>query len=154
MIAFTSKLDTRDVEKGLRALLQEGHSRGVLAALKQPVRADQKEHAKRQEGPDGRWPSRAASTVAKRRRLKSRRLVRGPNRKLLNTLPRRTVTVKATGSKVYALSKVPWAGVHQHGGRAGRGAVIPARKFLWFSDDFYTEANGIICDRLQRAWSR
>jgi phage virion morphogenesis protein len=151
-VTVTFKFDVSDVEEGLRALLVQGsHAKG-LADLRAPLRDDQRDHAKAQEGPDGKWAPRARATVEKRRRMKARKLVRGPNRKLLNSLPRRTITVKATPRKLFAASKVPWAGVHQHGGTAGHRARIPARPFLWFSEQFLEKALVVLRTRMLRTF--
>jgi phage gpG-like protein len=138
-------------------MAQAGKSRAGLQALKAPIKQDQKEHAQAQEGPEGKWKPRSPASVARAklgRGAGSKRRMRGPNRKLLASLPRRTIQVKVQARRIIVLSKVPWAGVHQHGGTAGRGAKIPARPFLWFSQQFLEQAQAMLIARVAKAWAR
>lgn len=148
------KIDVSDVEDGLRELSRTGGDvAGMFKVLKKPLREDQREHGRRMVGPgEQKWKPRSAATVLRARASKSRKRVKGPNRKLLNSLPNRTVQLRASGSALVAYSKVPWAGIHQYGGTAGRGAKIPARPFLWFSDEFLALARETVLNRLSRAW--
>jgi len=152
VIAITTKIDFSDVDRGFRALVREGHSRGALRALVRPMRADQKAHHKEQRGPESAWAPRARATVLKARKGKGLR--RGRPKKLLGSLPNRTLVVTVKNGDVVAYSKVPWSGIHQEGGTAGRGAKIPARPFLWLSEDFFAEAVEILAARLLAAWSK
>lgn len=43
---------------------------------------------------------------------------------------RKSIMATAKGASVVVESRVPWAGVHNQGGGAGKGAQIPARTFL------------------------
>ena len=158
MTALLYTFNRKDVERGLRSMVAAGKApRAALQALKGPLKDDQKDHAKAQEGPEGKWKPRAPSSVERAKKGRgagSKRRMRGPNRKLLATLPRRTITVKVQQRRILAMSKVPWAGVHQHGGRAGKGSVIPARPFLWFSQAFLEKAQVALLARTILAWSR
>ena len=157
MTAVLFKFDRKDVERGLRAMARAGKSRAGLQALKEPMKQDQRDHAKAQEGPEGKWAPRAPSSVERAKKGRgagSKRRMRGPNRKLLASLPRRTIQVKVQARRIIAVSKVPWAGVHQHGGRAGKGSVIPARPFLWLSQEFLEKAQAMLLARVAQAWSR
>jgi phage gpG-like protein len=152
-VSATFKLDIRDVEAGLRGLVRQGAKyRGALAELKSPLRKDQANHGRQMSGPSGKWKPRAQSTVLRARRSKSKKRVKGANRRLLASLPRRTILVQIRGHKLVAFSQVPWAGIHQYGGTAGHGAKIPARPFLWFSPEFLKLAKNKILDRTFRAW--
>lgn len=124
-------LDLRGALAGVDGMRAKGKALGkVFRELKPIVRADQRDHAKQQAGPDGRWQKRAVSTLASFKRGKSgRRLTKRPLGKLVQA-----VTYKASRFGVIAESRVPWSGVHQWGGTVGRGSVIPARPFLWISE--------------------
>ena len=51
-------------------------------------------------------------------------------------------------------SRVPWSGIHQDGGTAGRGSRIPARPFLWMSEEFLRLATDRIGNRLVVAYGK
>ncbi len=53
-----------------------------------------------------------------------------------------------------ARAKVAWAWVHQHGGRVGRGATIPAREFLYFSEEFVADVEEALAKYLARGWGK
>lgn len=146
------RFDFSDVERGLRAMAAEGKSSRLLSELKAPLREDQRDHARDQEGPEGAWAPRAQSTIERARSGSSKRRARGANRRILGSLPRRTISVKSDGRSVVAYSKVPWAGIHQHGGTAGRGSRIPRRPFLWFSLEFLETAASIVRRGVLRAF--
>jgi phage gpG-like protein len=119
-------VDLRRVERGLRDVLRRAERAGpFFRDERKPLRADQRDHAKRRQGPDGSWPARVVTPGKPRRK----------RRRLLGRLPG-AVSIAASADAVRAVSKVPWSGVHQHGGRVGRGARIPARTFLYFSPDY------------------
>jgi phage gpG-like protein len=129
------KVDLREVLEGIDAM---GSSRTLtrgLRALKRPMRQDQREHAKANEGPSGNWPAR---------KLKSRGRLLGrlPTSYAL-TVGRRSVSV---------VSSVRWSAVHQQGGTAGHGARIPARPFLWVSNDLHVDAAAIMSHAVREAW--
>jgi phage gpG-like protein len=149
------KVDLTDVEKGLRSLAKTGGDVAeTLKLLTKPLRDDQREHGRQMIGPGGeKWKPRAASTVLRARVAKGKKRIKGANRKLLNSLPNRTVQIRQSGDSLIAYSKVPWAGIHQHGGTAGRGAKIPARPFLWFSFEFLSLARRLVIKRLMHAWN-
>lgn len=62
-----------------------------------------------------------------KRRSKSRNALK--KHKLLGRLPT-SITAKLSRSILQVYSKVPWAGVHNVGGTAGKRSTIPARTFL------------------------
>ncbi len=128
-------VDLRDVEKGIDALTNPRAIAKGLRDLKKPLRVDQRDHAKKAEGPEGRWPKRAT---------KSRK-------RLLGRLPG-AVKVTSTGNSVSAVSSVKWSAVHQEGGVAGRGTKIPARPFLWVSDALHTQAAALLRDAVAGEW--
>ncbi len=128
-VSLSATVDVRDVDRAIEEMLRAGHNLGPAFRIAKPImRADQREHASRRMGPDGPWPQRAASSLAKARRGRKR------TRKPLGKLPTAT-TYTATSTGLRAVSRVPWSGAHQFGARVGRGAQLPARPFLWISDE-------------------
>jgi len=105
---------------------------------RKPARADQREHAKEEEGPDGPWIPRRSRTRARSKSGRRRRA-----RKLLGRLPR-ALQIKHDKRRLLIRSRVRWSGVHQEGGVAGRGAQIPARTFLWPSDELLGKVAEIV----------
>ncbi len=142
MLRLSATVDIRDADEGLAAM-EHVRLAPVFKELGKPLRDDQRDHAKKQEGPEGSWPKRSAHTAAriasarrsarrkKDRTAKKRRLPR----KILGRLPT-AISMKTSASGVVIESKVAWSGIHQEGGTAGRGARIPARPFLWISERF------------------
>jgi phage gpG-like protein len=128
-------VDLRDVEKGIDAMVNPRAIARGLRELKKPLRVDQREHAKKSEGPEGRWPKRAT---------KSRK-------RLLGRLPG-TVKVTSSGNSVSAVSGVKWSAVHQEGGTAGHGVKIPARPFLWISATLYSKAVELLGEAVAKEW--
>lgn len=126
--------------------------RPVWGSLRRPMRDDQRDHARKQAGPEGKWPKNSAATIerrqqakrGRRRAMKAAKTGKFNNKrrqfrasKLMGSMPNRTVKVQTLGGDgLQAISKVAWSGVHQEGGRVGRGSRIPARPFLWLSDGF------------------
>lgn len=90
-------------------------------------------HFRDEMGDKGKWPELSTITI-KRRRI-------GPNKGFGNKRLQDTgilrasmmITNKKDLAKVF--STVPYARIHQKGGRAGRGLKvrIPQRKYLWLS---------------------
>ncbi|MGL5361487.1 MAG: phage virion morphogenesis protein [Bosea sp. (in: a-proteobacteria)] len=139
---LTAKVDLSDVERGLSALYERGQSaRGALDYLRRPARRDQIDHGRKQSGPDGRWP----------RRVRGRG--RPNRRRLLGRLTSATFT-KVSRSALTLESRVKWSQIHQQGGKAGRGARIPERRFLWWSNELLTEAQRQIAIALGRVWAK
>lgn len=95
------------------------------------LRADLRDHAKKQQGPDGTWPARAGSRRNRR------------PRKLLGRLPG-ALSIRSTRDRMVARSLVDWSAIHKTGGTAGRGARIPARDWLWASDVALTRIAGVL----------
>jgi phage gpG-like protein len=133
------------VEAACNALRNPDLRKGWRESLK-PLRADQRDHAKGQEGPSGAWAGRSPLTMQRRGTLvdDGKRKYRRP-RKLMGKLPT-ALTSKVTRTGVSLISRAKWSGVHQDGGRAGQGASIPARPFLWASQEAL-EAIGYVLSR-------
>ena len=120
-------IDLREALRGIDRMRASAEDAApVFRSWKPHARRDQQQHGRDQSGPDGRWPGRSAATVARRGRSR---------RRLLGKLPR-VLKVSADRAGLEVESRVAWAGVHQHGGTAGKGARIPARPFLYWAAEF------------------
>lgn len=130
-----SSIDVSRVTAAFRSAAHPAVIVAVARALRQPVRTDQRNHARAQEGPDGAWPARKSG---------SRR------RRILGRLPG-AIRMEVRGATIAAVSKVAWSGAHQDGPtRVGRGAVVPARQFLWISDELLALAERSLVDASTR----
>jgi phage gpG-like protein len=139
-------LDLGDVFRGLDAMARRGRALGpVFRELKKPLRADQKDHSKKREGPSALWAPRAASTMA-RMRIGGHR-ARKPLGRLTGA-----VSYFADATAVRGISRVLWSGIHQDGGTVGHGSRLPARPFLWISDDLLRIAENTLGSALVRAY--
>jgi phage gpG-like protein len=138
------RLDLGDVFKGLDAMGRRG-LRPLMAELKKPLKLDQKDHSKKRAGPEALWAPRAASTMA-RMRIGGHR-ARKPLGRLTGA-----VSYTADATAVRGISRVLWSGIHQDGGTVGRGSRIPARPFLWISDDMLRIAENTLGSALVRAY--
>jgi hypothetical protein len=139
-------LDLGDVERGLEAMQRRAHQLGpAFQRLKKPLRLDQRDHAKKRQGPDALWAPRAASTAA--------RLLTGGHRpkKLLGRLPT-AVSYTANATGVAGVSRALWSAAQQDGATVGRGSRLSARPFLWISDDMLGKAEDVIGGALVRAY--
>ncbi|MDQ3295077.1 MAG: phage virion morphogenesis protein [Myxococcota bacterium] len=141
--------DTSSLDQALMSMSRRGKMLGqVFRDLKKPMRLDQREHAKDRSGPLGSWAARAPTTLAKLR-SGGRRLRKRPLGRLTTA-----VTYRATRTGLMAESRVAWSGVHQEGGRVGRGSVIPARPFLWISDELLRKAEDAVTSAILLAFGR
>lgn len=150
MLAVT--LDISDVEKGLEGFSHSRRKRALSRAfgdLKEPLKLDQRDHAKQQAGPDGRWAPRAASTMA-RRKYRGHHAARRPLGRAPTAIQ---YTSDATG--VYGRARFSWWRALQEGARVGRGhrSQLPAREFWWISDGVLDRAVETFADDFQRAWA-
>lgn len=113
---------------------------------RKPLRADIRDHRKKQEGPDGTWSPRAAAT-------KARSGKNGRARRLLGKLPT-ALTTLSDRRRVALRSRVAWSDVHRTGGTVGHGARVPARDFLWASGQVLETIAGIVAKHLAKRWKR
>ncbi len=135
-------IDLRDLDRGLEGMRRNGNDvRPVFRALRPVFRKDQQAHFTERRGPFGSWAPRSAASV--RRILvgnvtRKGKVKKRAQRRIENQLGRLKTALSATynAREMVIASKVSWAGIHQFGGVAGRGAHIPARPFLWISDEF------------------
>lgn len=124
--------------------------------LARPLRNDQTNHARAQEGSDGKWEPRQFRVRRSGRR--KGRLIRpkGRSRKILGRLPR-SYRMQVSRRAMVVFSRAPWSAVHQDGGVVGNNqtrAKIPRREFLYASDEFMDQAIRHVGGRLLYAWNR
>lgn len=130
----------------IRSTLARPDLRPAWKEVKKPLRADLKDHKKRRESPEGSWAPIASSTKARRLAGRNKR-----SRRLLGRLPS-AIKLSYDRRRLIAGSIVKrWPQVHQWGGRAGHGARIPQRQFLWVSDKLTEAAAAIIAKVLAKA---
>jgi len=129
-----------------RVQLAKPDLRPAWKESRKPLRADQRDHAKKQSGPDGAWAPRASST-------KTRTSGRKRQRKLLGRLPA-ALTSKYDRRKFTLRSLVKWSLAHWQGGRVGHGAVLPARVFLYASDSVLGTVSGIVARHVAKIFER
>ena len=143
------RVDDSTFQAGLKDVSKAGRNlSSVFRRLKTPMRRDQRDHAVQEDGPEGGWPPRKGEKPAKRRagKRKNRRA-----RAILGRLPN-AIEIRSIGQTVFARSKVKWARAHADGETVGRGAKLPARSFLWVSDELGALANQMIAEHLGKAW--
>jgi len=159
-------VDLRSLDKAIKRAARAGADlRPVWRELRRPLRKDQGAHIKEQKGPQGSsWPGLAASTKTKRLGALSRAgkaftkkgaLRKAAKRKIGRVLSRRLVSgarIRAKPKEIKITSIVKWAGVHQEGGRVGRGSQIPARPFMWISDELLAITKREMVKYLSLTW--
>lgn len=157
--------DIRQIERAAKRLRRAGRDmRPVWRELRKPLRADQREHIDEQKDSDGRsWQGLARSTIERRLRQGGRRrnytrrgkLKKRAAKRISRTLSKRLVVrakIESKRDRMTIKSRVPWAGVHQFGGRAGRNAVIPKREFMYIGDKLLRKTVKLSRRHLTRAW--
>jgi phage gpG-like protein len=169
-MAVQFNVDVSEVDRALADIEERGkRMRPAFRELRRPMRQDQREHARGETGPDGRWPPRAAATEERRRarnkrvrvtkamRMISPKKIRAPTtpKQLLGRLPAAMLVV-AGDLLVRATSRVGWSGIHWRGGRAGHGGKvrIPRREFYWLSDLLLRTASDVLGDYVIKGWKR
>lgn len=170
MIRPDANFDLQQVDRAMADL--ETRSKRLAPAfreLRRPMRVDQRDHARGEEGPDGAWPPRSPLTEA-RRRARNRRVrvtralrtiapkrikPRSTPKRLLGRLPAALLVV-AGDLFIRATSRVPWSYVHWRGGKAGRGrrVTIPRRDFLWLSGQLLGKARDVLGQYVVKGWKR
>jgi phage gpG-like protein len=111
--------------------------RKVFSDLRGPVRFDQRHHWRKEEAPSRHWQGLAPSTLERRKRPRGIDRKRGkrlswPTR-LLGRFPTALQMIAST-RELIARSRVKrFSLIHQEGGVAGHGSVIPSRQYLWIS---------------------
>lgn len=165
MIKLDAFVNLRDVENGLRRMQLAGMDlRPVFKAARKDVRADQRDHAKQQEGPDGKWPRLDPDTLKKRTRQGAGRRHRGKMKRrrkkfglMLGKLPR-SFTISYSRSWIRGTARPKWSGAHQpkRGSttRIGRGATLRARPYLWASTGLLQTVARKAVDYMTTQWVR
>lgn len=161
MIEIDATVVIVEVERALNRLATAGQDlQPIFNAARKKFRQDQKDHADRQQAPEGRWQSwspryvQALQARPSRRRYRAHRA--GPVRvrgKILGRLPR-AFKIVVGHNFMRATSRVPWSGAHQAGGIVGRGVHLPRREFLWVSEKLLHEVVVIATARFGAAWRR
>lgn len=128
--------------------------RKAFRNLRGPATHDQRDHWKRDEAPFGRWPGLAASTLERRTRTRGRdkrgRKQRWP-KKLLGRFPTATQSIASSHSLIVRSRVKRFSWIHQAGGRAGHGARIPSRQYMWISKQLKEETRRMFMRALQQA---
>jgi phage gpG-like protein len=160
VIDVDAYVNLRDVENGLRRMQLAGKDlRPLFRRVQGDLRADQKQHAKEEKGPDGKWPSLDPDTLAKRTRQGQGRPHRGKWKRrrrsfgrMLGKLPR-AFAITYSESWIAATSRVKWSGAHS-GGIVGHGSHLPDRTFLWASSGLLAIVSRKAVDYLVGAWDK
>lgn len=146
-VSVNARVDVSDVIDGLDKLGSRAKTLGpAFRALKVAMKADQREHRDEQAGPEGKWAPRAASTIAAAKEHHKRL-----PRRILGRLTT-AISYRAMAEALIGESRVKWSLSHQEGGIVGRGARLPARPFLWMSDQFLSFGEWVFANVLERAW--
>jgi len=151
---LAATLDFGEVERGFRALAKRVRVlTPAFRALQKPLRRDQREHAQRQEGPEGRWPPPSTRTLTRLRGRARGKKLRARAPRLLGRIPS-ALRVRSNAYAVWAISMPHYSGAHQDGARTGHGARLPARPFLWISDRLLGIARGALEQYVASAWKK
>ena len=150
---FELRFDMSEVSEALSDTVERARQLApAFRDLKRPLKSDQRDHAKSESGPGGKWAPRSAATL-ERRKLQRRRgrmtkdkkaalaLIsfkplkrrRGAaSNRILGRLP---TAMKTEIAPLYIriVSRVKWSLAHAKGARVGRGVRLPAREFYWLS---------------------
>lgn len=136
-VAPTFRVDLGEVDRAFSAMERRARALGpVFKQLIKPLRDDQREHGQKAEGPDGKWPPRAAATIAKMR-------AQGKRRRPMGRIPQ-SMDYSAGNFGVTGKGRVPWELAHATGDRVGRGAKLPVRIVHWIGDELVTRAKGMV----------
>lgn len=151
MIVTVANVDLSKLDRFIADTRERARQlRPVFSELRKPMRLDQRDHAKEQAGPDGKWPARAAVTEERRlRRSRARR--RGKAARLIAIGPLRRNSAKRLLARLPGSdrmivgdlflrqqSRVPWSEAHQAGDNVGHGGRVrlPRRVYKWMSERF------------------
>lgn len=145
-----ARWDFSDIDDGLAAVAHRGKDFSpFFRREKTPAKRHQREHGRRREGPDGRWPK--WSSAYRRARRQRRRRGRKNSTRMLGKLTRSHRTqVDAFGIRLE--SPIEWADAHQQTTRVGRGAKLSARPFLWWADDYVDDFSERALDFAWGVW--
>lgn len=148
MADVTMRLEMGEVEEALREMVRRGQDlKPAMKIIRREMREELLDNAMNGVGPDGPWAPRAPSTVAARRKGSGRA------KRLLGRLPS-VVQYTHDNARVTATSRARWSGAHQEGSTVGRGARLPARTFLWISDNLLQVSKRVLERFLINGWGR
>lgn len=158
-----TRIDERDVQRGLNKMLRAGKNLSpVFRALKKPFKTSIKQEARAMRGPDGGWAKRKDSTknrdrfkkTTTRKKTGKSKTSRRRKGRILGRMP--NANFLQPGRKSFkATSKIAWSGVHQDGGKVGKGAILPKRTFLWFTEGFLSVTERAVAQHLvDEGWAR
>ena len=166
-MALPIKADLRSIKKAMRKMERAGQDpKKVWRVLRKPLRKDQKEHMRAGEDSKGsKWKPLASSTIERRlskggragKFTKRGKLRKKAARGLSKLLSQRLVSgakVKITRRAIAITSKVRWSGVHQEGGRVGRGSLIPAREFFYIGDGLIRQTADALAKHIADAYNK
>ena len=142
-------VDLGDVDKSIEAMRTRARRLGpVFRRLRTALVLDQMEHASEHKGPEGeRWAARKQSTLSgyKKKALRAQKKSRRKRKKKqpLGRLPYENSVISGTDFATVE-SHIDWSGIHNDGGVAGHGAVIPRRTFYWISDKLVSRAENAL----------
>lgn len=120
----------------VRIALRSPDLRPAWRLARKPLLEDQREHAKKQEGPSGPWAPYASAT-------KTRTSGRKRRRRMLGRLSTANKTI-IERKRMIMRSPIRWSGSHQDGDTVGHGARLPARPFRWASQKATETVAGIL----------
>jgi phage gpG-like protein len=158
--AVAIDVNVDDPMEGLRGMERRAKKFApAFKALRKPLREDQREHARDESGPDGKWPARSPKTIERLRARPRGRTPKGRRRrarklrKLLGRLPSQ-LRMRFNGTGVWAISRVKWAQAHRDGATVARGSRLPARDFLWLSPKMIDVATETLVQHVYGGWMR
>lgn len=171
MLRADGSLDLSELDASLaEAERRAKQLRPAFRELRKPMRLDQRDHAKAQQGPDGAWAPRSPLTEARRKaRNRGRRTTAAMRTVMVGRFPRRptpkkilgrlpgAVEVVAGGLFVRASSRAyPMGGANNRGARVGRRrrVLLRARTFLWLSDDLKKKAAEVLGEHVAKGFKR
>ena len=101
--AVSARVDVSDVIEGLDKLGTRSKTLGpAFRALKDAMKADQRDHREKEAGPDGKWAPRAASTIAAAKEHHKRL-----PRRILGKLTT-AISYRALAERLIGESRVKW----------------------------------------------
>jgi hypothetical protein len=146
----TFDVDIEDVLDGLTSVAARVKDlRPVFVKLVPVAKRDLRASGRLREGAAKKWPPHAASTLRKRRQSRRRRR---RVRQMMGQLTGTAVTVTARHDRLREESRVDWSGAHQDGATVGRGAKLPAREHVYFSEQFLELATKRLVDHVWSVW--
>jgi hypothetical protein len=164
MLQITGTIRLHEVQAGLHGMLRQAEStaaRSFFESVRKPAQQDLREHQKERKGEVGAWPALDPATMRNRQLARARRKGRKPGRRrrapgiarMLGVVPQ---AWKAFVSEDGLLLRnmVRWAGVHDEGGRAGKGATMPRRQFVYFGRDFLEDVLAVWHEHVLKGWRR